>query len=204
MDLQEFGRVRKDPWKFFHYVNTLDQVDPINPIKKFPVYLDYLELYTKLWMRERLVAVPKSRRMKMSWTNIGLYLWDTLFHVGRANAFVSKKEDDSNELIDRAEFIYKNCEIPKNMLPKLNRKYGLLEFPEINSNIRGFAQGADQLRQFTFSGIFGDESAFWEDAQKFYAASFPTIEGGGRMTLVSSPAPGFFKRLVHDQLDQSR
>jgi hypothetical protein len=58
--------------------------------------------------------------------------------------------------------------------------------------------GADQLRQFTFSGILGDECAFWEEARKFYSASAPTIEGGGRMTLISSRSPGFFQRLCYD------
>jgi hypothetical protein len=61
--------------------------------------------------------------------------------------------------------------------------------------------GANQLRQFTLSGLLGDECAFWEDAHKFYASSKPTIDGGGRMTLISSRNPGFFKKIVFDQLD---
>lgn len=157
-----------------------------------------------MWQRYPLVAVPKSRRMTMSWTVIGLMLWDTIFHVGRNYAFVSKKEDDAHELVMRAKFIIDNMnqqEIPPELIPKYNDKFCSLEFPEIRSQIRGYPQGADQLRQFTFSGILGDETAFWEHAQKFYAASFPTIDGGGRMTLISSPAPGFFKRLVYDQID---
>lgn len=140
----------------------------------------------------------------MTWTNVALYLWDTMFNVGRANAIVSKKEDDSNELIDRAEFVYDNLDgnrYPRELLPKKARKYGILEFPEISSKLMGFAQGADQLRQFTFSGIMADEMAFWPDAQKMYSASFPTLEGGGRFTAISSPAPGFFKALVFDRLD---
>jgi len=43
--------------------------------------------------------------------------------------------------------------------------------------------------------------AFWSDAEKMYSASIPTLEGGGKLTGVSSPAPGFFKRLVFDTLD---
>jgi hypothetical protein len=68
--------------------------------------------------------------------------------------------------------------------------------------IQGFPQGADQLRQFTFSGILADEMAFWNDAQEMYSASFPTLEGGGRFTAISSPGAGFFKALVFDQLDR--
>jgi hypothetical protein len=50
------------------------------------------------------------------------------------------------------------------------------------------------------TAIFGDECAFWEHARAFYAASKPTIDGGGRITLVSSASPGFFQQLVFDQL----
>ena len=185
---------------------TLDPVDSVNPIKLLPMDREYLRFFALCWLKYRLIAIPKSRRMTMSWTTIGCYLWDTLFHQGKANAFVSKKEDDAGELVQRAEFMYDH--IPKdkihpNLLPKkkVTTKPPLLAFPEIYSKIAGYPQGANQLRQFTFSGIMGDESAFWENAQKFYSGSKPTLDGGGRMSLISSRAPGFFKRLVYDKLD---
>lgn len=202
--LARFARIRKDPIAFLRCVRTQDQVDRLRPIKPFPVDLEYVRLYANVWTRERLLAVPKSRRMIMSWTNVALYLWDTMFNTGISNAFVSKKEDDANELIDRAEFIYDNLDptqLPRELLPKKERKFGQLSFPEISSKIMGFPQGADQLRQFTFSGILADEMAFWEDAQKMFAASFPTLEGGGRFTAISTRAPSFFKRIVYDTID---
>lgn len=140
----------------------------------------------------------------MSWVNIGLYTWDTMFNLGRHNAFVCRKEESADDLIERAKFIYDHIpesQIPRDLLPKAKKTYCQLEFEGISSKIQGFPQGADQLRQYTFSGILGDEVAFWENAQAMYSASLPTIEGGGRITLVSSPAPGFFKALVLDQLD---
>lgn len=202
--LANYMRYRNDPWAFItECVYTKDQVDRNEPIKLFPDR-EYLKLFTKVWVKYPLLAVPKTRRMTMSWMSISLYVWDTIFHQGRFQAFVSKKEDDSNELISRAKFIIDHIpvdKLPKELVPKYNHKFNVLEFPEIDSKIQGFAMTADQLRQFTFSGIFGDESAFWPEAQQFYSASFPTIEGGGRMTLVSSPGPGFFKKLCFDALD---
>lgn len=199
-----------DPWTFTtSCVYTLDQVSHDNPIKPFPAFLDYLAFLTGLWRVEKLLAVPKSRRMFCSWNFISLFLHDTMFNQGRFNGFVSKKEDDAGDLIARAEFIYNHIpewRIPKALLPrikngKMSKQPPLLEFDEINSKIQGFPQGADQLRQFTLSGIFGDECAFWEQAQSFYSASKPTLDGGGRMTLISSRSPGFFKKIVFDQLD---
>lgn len=202
--LERWIYYKNNPWAFLtECCFTLDQVNKGEPVKTLPER-EYGKLYCELWRRYPLLAVPKTRRMTMSWYTISLYLWDTIFNNGRFNAFVSKKEDDANELVERAKFILAHIpedKIPRKLLPESNGKFNLLEFPGINSKIQGFPQGADQLRQFTFSGIFGDESAFWENAQKFYAASFPTIDGGGRMTLVSSPAPGFFKRLCFDAMD---
>jgi len=132
-----------------------------------------------------------------------------MFKEGRFNAFVSKKEEDAGELVSRAEFIYHKIpewRIPRALLPKIKGKKmtkepWVLEFEDTHSLIRAFPQGAHQMRQFTISGILGDECAFWEQAQAFYSASKPTLDGGGRMTLISSRSPGFFKKIVYDQLD---
>lgn len=200
----------ENPWAFLSQcVLTLDQVSQDNPIKPFPSYLEYLKFLCMLWQKEKLLAVPKSRRMVCSWNFIALYLHDAIFNSGRFHGFVSKKEDDAGDLIARAEFIYNRIpewRIPRALLPrlkngKMSKQPPLIEFEEINSKIQGFPQGADQLRQFTLSGILGDECAFWDQAQAFYSASKPTLDGGGRMTLISSRSPGFFKKIVFDQLD---
>lgn len=204
--IQFYQKCREDPWFWaVNCVRTKDEVDRNAPIKRFPSQHKYLEYYFKVWLRQPLIAVPKSRRMFMSWGNIILYTWDTLFHVGRNNAFVSKKEDDSDDLVQRAKFILDNLDyskIPKEFLPEWKYVYNKLSFPQIDSKLRGYPSGSDQLRQFTFSGMFFDEMAFWENAEKAYGAALPTIEGGGRLTAVSSPGPGFFKRIVFDTLNR--
>jgi len=205
-------KVKADPWEFKRtYVWTLDQVAAGNDsVKPFPDHFDYLKFLTYLRMREKLLAIPKSRRMTCSWSFIADNVHDVMFGKGRFNAFVSKKEDDAGELVSRAEFIYNNIpewRIPRELLPKLKngkmkQSPPIMEFEETYSKIQGFPQGASQLRQFTLSRIFGDECAFWENAEEFYSASKPTIDGGGGMDLVSSRAPGFFKKLVFDELDR--
>lgn len=197
--------VRSDPWEFLHIVNTLDPIDRKNPIKKFPVHLDYLKFYTRVWQHKRKNLTWKSRRMKLSWINIALFLWEAMFYKGTHHAFVSKKEEDSNELVGRAAFIAEHLDhsvLPKQLFPRFEFTFNKLKFlDDMNSQILGFPSGADQLRQFTFSGILGDEMAFWDNAEKMYAAAFPTLEGGGRFTGISTPAPGFYEDLVFDRLD---
>ena len=195
-----------------HCVYTIDEVDQANPIKKYPSHLMYLFFVVQVLMKYKKVALPKSRRMTVSWTIIAFALWDVIFHKGKFWAFTSKKEEDAKELVSRAEFIFKN--IPKDMispelLPKLKNDRmqtspPVLDFEEIYSKIQGFPQGGNQLRQRGCSGIFEDECAFQEESEDTYVAAEPTIKGGGRMIKVSSRAiedKGFFKRIVFDQLN---
>lgn len=211
-ELQRYQRYRNDPWAFLQEcVYTRDAVDQDNPVKGFPDY-EYLLFFTRLWQRERRIAVPKSRRMTMSWTCIALYVWESIFYQGKETAFVSKKEDDALELVSRAEFIFSRIpqdKIPRALLPtvaggSMKKSPPRIEWDFGNGNksyIQGFPMGADQLRQYTFSGVFGDEAAFWPEAEKFYSGTKPTTDGGGKMTLVSSRAPGFFKKLVFDKVN---
>lgn len=209
--LARYARYRQDPWLFLsECVYTHDEVDQDNPIKPYPSHLKYLYFLVLMWSRKKKLAIPKSRRLTVSWTFISLALWDVIFHKGRSWAFVSKKEEDSKELVQRAKFIYDHIpheKIPPSLLPKLKRgemqaSPPVMEFPEIYSKIMGFPSGGNQLRQRGFSGIFEDECAFWEDAEAAYASAEPTIKGGGHMVMVSTRYPGFFKKIVYDRLDE--
>lgn len=132
-------------------------------------------------------------------------------HRHRDIYFVSKKEEEANELIKRAAFIFESIpeEVwPKELRPATHQKQNHLYFPQIQSAIHAVAQGADQLRAHTASGIFMDEFAFWERGHETYTASKPTIEGGGRVTIVSTPPPqfgteaSFFQRICFDTIGQ--
>jgi hypothetical protein len=114
--------------------------------------------------------------------------------------FVSDKEEKSDELVKRAEFIYKHIPDDKMLKPRMKSSYCWLEFPGLDSFIHGVAMGADQLRQYTATAIMADEMAFWSLARETYMAAIPTIQGGGRFTGLSSPQIGFFKDLVFDQV----
>lgn len=205
--IESYRKMVADPWEFCSKaVFTKDEVDKLNPTKAFPKHYKYLHYYVRLWEKERLIIVPKSRRMFMSWANIALYTWDTMFGINRFTVFQSKKEEDSDSLVERALFILDNIPeaiIPRELIPKYEKTYCSLKFTDTGSEIRGFAQGADQLRQYTASGLLLDEFAFWDKAEETYSAAMPTIEGGGKCTILSSAGPGFMKRLVFDNLDFS-
>lgn len=205
---EHLRRIVNDPWYFAcTCIFTKDETDLANPIKRFPQDLEYLEAFFKLWQRERFIAVPKSRRMFMTWGCLVLHLWDAMWHKGRNVGFVSKKEDDADQMIKKVVFMLENIreeDLPKDLRPKWHYKFNNITFEGFDSQISGYPQGADQLRMFTFSRILADEMAFWDHAESMYSSAAPTLEGGGCMTAVSSAAPGFFKRLVFDEINETK
>ena len=196
-------KFKRDHWSFLsEAIFTLDQTDKIHPIKRYPFEKEYLKWFSSKIVNETLFAAVKHRRLVATWTLCAVFLWDAMFHEGRFNALLSKKEEDSDELVRRCKFMYE--QIPDDVMPLkplMSYKYTEINFPEINSKIKGFAQGPDQLRQYTCSRIGADEIAFWPDARETFVAMKPTLEGGGRVTLISTRYPGFFQDLVYDRLD---
>lgn len=188
-----------NPWAMIEdgCIYTLDQTDLLNPVKPFPKH-KWLEEVTTQWMDNSLLAVFKSRRMTMSWLMMFLHLWLVMFREGSAVFIVSDKEDKSNELVKRAQFIYNHIPDDVILKPRMKPTYCKLDFSGLNSYMLGVPQGADQLRQFTATAILADEFAFWERARETFMASRPTIDGGGKFTAISSPREGFFKDMCFD------
>ena len=188
-----------NPWTMVEdrVIYTLDQTDVLQPVKPFPNET-WLELIAGRWVSEPMLALFKSRRMTITWLMIFLHLWLGMFREGAAIFFVSDKEEKSDELVKRAEFIYDHIPAEAMLKPAKKSSYCYLEFPGLNSYIQGVPQGADQLRQYTASAIFADEFAFWPKARETFMASKPTIDGGGKFTCISSPMEGFFKELCFD------
>lgn len=112
---------------------------------------------------------------------------------------VSESERKSIELIDRVDFILRH--IPDNVMlkPKMTRKQNRIDFPGIDSYIMGVPEGENQLRQYTATALMFDEWAFWERPMESLAAAKPCIQGGGRLTIVSTPGKECFYDLAFDQ-----
>lgn len=163
----------------------------------------YLDTLTQEWLANRLTIVVKSRRMVITWLMIGLHVWLALFRPLTKIAFCARKQglnesEGSAELVWRAQFIVEH--LPQTIKPASDYKFLHLSLPDSKSEIVGVGEGPDQLRQHTLTAIFADEFGFWDRPFDTYVASRPTIEGGGRFTAVTTPAPGFSKQLVFDQI----
>jgi hypothetical protein len=200
-----------------NWAYALDVHDPENPIKPFPEK-DYIKTIVDLWLKTKILLVPKSRQMMISWICVGLYLWDTQFHFGRMTFFQSKKADDANDLIKRAKLIWDNePKFLKRYYDEVNKEfkdlkcnpqvqgnpvYNLISFPDIKSEIRGIPEGGDVVRMHTLSGMLSDESAFQPEMGRAFAALKPTLSSGGRLTCVSTAEDNtWFEDAVFDRLE---
>ena len=218
-DLQdlEYALCKQNPYHWLtHWARTLDSHDNANPIKPFPEK-DYLRVITKVWLENKLLLLPKSRQMMISWVIVALYLWDTQFHIAKLTFFQSKREDDADDLVRRAKFIYDQEPnflkryhdgtrwIPLRANPQVPQGRHIfckLQFPDIHSEIRGIPQGGDIIRMQTSSGIMADEMAFQPEAEAAYTAAKPTLSAQGRFTGVSTAEDNsFFEDMVFDKIE---
>lgn len=201
--LLEWQRWSQDPWQWIKDCCwTMDEADQ-GRAKRFPDK-EYLAHICVVWMRESIIAIPKTRRMLLSWLFLALHLWAALFHP-RVSVFIqSKKEKDSAFLMsdERMMFIYNHLPggYPWPRPVKMNSGpsgvgYSYIKFDN-GAYIMAIGQGADQMRGYTATYVMLDEVAFWEQAENSWASLKPTIEGGGKVGLISSANPGFFSRIV--------
>lgn len=221
--LQDEQRWRRDAWAFVsECVSTIDELDAVTPVKAFPVAvcvpceryvghgdrarcpgcgavpspLAYLESLARQWQAATppLLLVPKARRMRMTWLFVACHVWLAWTRPQSKSFFVSSKEEKSGELIERARGII--ARLPFRLHVTAKRDPPEIRISETDASIMGVAEGADQLRQYTATAILADEFGTWVWPRNAYAAMRPCIDGGGRLTIVSSAWPGFWKELV--------
>ena len=168
------------------FVYTQDEHDDSKPIKRLPDK-EYLRLLSYAWVHEPKIVVPKSRQMMVTWLYSSIGVHETLFRQAKTTAWISKKFDDANANIDKRIQLISN-RLPRERLYVPKHKYvkGLFECESTGSIIRAMGEEAKGLRQYTFSWVFDDEAAFQEQAEGIVQAALPTVNGGGRLTLVSS------------------
>jgi len=176
-----------DPWFFItEFCKTIDSHDPGAPEKMFPAYR-YLEKLTRFWQQESKVAVVKSRQIMISWWGCALALWCVMHQRGSLVFLVSEKEEKADELVERAWIMYENLPVPWKLDYPGKRKYCSLQIPRMRSKIMGLPAGSNQVRSYTASFVFLDEFAFQDNQRKTLTGTLPSIRGGGKIAVVSTP-----------------
>jgi hypothetical protein len=165
--------------------------------------LDYLRIVCEEWQRHKLLAVPKTRRMMLTWIMLACHLHLAIFTPNSAIFIQSKKFLDSCYLLSSSRLMFIYYHLPEWLkaygLPTVEASQGLLRFSN-GSMVKAIGQGADQLRQYTATAVMIDEISFMEQSESTWRAVRPVLQGGGRATLISSVAPSFFERICHGKL----
>jgi len=211
----EWSKCYDNPYYWLtNWAFTLDVHDSTSPTKPFPDK-DYIKFIVDKWMKHKILIIPKSRQMMMSWLFTALYLWDTQFHYGRLTFFQSKKADDANDLVKRSKMIWDNepkflkryyqkgefHELKCNPQNQGMHVYCSLAFPDIQAEIRGVPEGGDVVRSQTLSGMLSDEAGFQPEMANAFTALKPTLSSGGRLTCVSTAEDStWFEDAVFDKL----
>lgn len=183
----------------YNWVWTVDtHGEEKGKIRRFPKKTFHPPLFRAL-REEKLLAIPKSRQIMITWTVLAFLLHDAMFNEGRLTIVQSKKAEDAFSLIGRIKDMY-------NYLPfflkhgdaKLLEKK--IEFPSLHSEIIGIPEGEKHIRMHTASKIFMDEVTSMDEAEDAYTAAKPSISSYGQIIMASSAKPGFFERLCNDKL----
>jgi len=215
----EWYLCKEDPYYWLtHWARTLDThyEEWEDPVKTFPEK-EYIRIFVDHWMKYKILFIPKTRQMMLSWLCVAIYLWDTQFHKARFTCFQSKAESDADELIKRLKHIWDNepsflkkyyekdwkeIKLHANPANKGRHTYWKFEIPAIKSRIIGLAQGWDQVRMLTLSGMFSDEAAYQPEMDAAYTGLKPTLSSGWRFTAVSTAEENtFFEDAIFDRLE---
>lgn len=197
---------RKDKNTLQVLIADFERLPAVRPFTLF----EYMPPIIEAWLTSQYFAVEKSRDMMATWLLIALFTWDTMFHKGHQNIFQSEDANKTLELVQRAYLIYGQTPkflkeaIGKATFSKGGAKSGELFFLDQESEILGFPQGADQIRQFHPTGVFADEAAYQVEAGASFAAVKPAIMMGGRYSMISSANRSWFEQICRDTIEDSQ
>lgn len=195
---------QREPWHFIsHNLLTEDPQDTTNPYKPFPDY-EYLRHLIDHVQSEQLLAVEKSRQVMVTWLYAGYCLWLMLFHSGVKVIVQSKKQEDSDAVIDKIAVLYRSMPAWLQARHPVKVTQSQIRTTDTRSRIEAVPQGPDVIRGPTPTLIWSDETAAQNECQETWLAMRPALGNKGKALFTSSAAPSWFHMLTKDQLDPGR
>lgn len=189
-----------------YFARTQDKETPWELIKPFP-RKRYLEELDRLWLREKALLVPKSRRMMATWRFISNNTWLFLTHKGSYIFLQSRELGDAGMDVDeallwRVVWLLEHmpaCSPFKAKKIRTRKKLQTLEYPDMHSTIRAISADFDAFRSFGPTSIFADELAMQEHPEFGVTAALPALGLRGRYTGVSTVnGENYFHELYDD------
>lgn len=139
-----------------------------------------------------MIAIPKSRRMLVTWTVSVWACWQARFHPNTLGFFQSENEEKAAFAIDRRmQFIEDNlqdewCKLDRVQWKTKEGTVGKFQYKHNASVLWGVPQGGDIIRGYTFSFLIMDESEFQKEGASALRAALPIVENGAKLVILSS------------------
>lgn len=171
---------------------TVDEHDIGAGPKPLPDW-PYLAALTDEYEQNPLLLVEKCRQVLVTWWACAVVSWE-LRRPGRWG-WISLKEETADAAVERVWSIVRNLggtgtrrewTDPQGL--KWERTYTKLRCSS-GASLSAMSQSADEARSHTFTGVFVDEAAFLPNFRETMSAMLPTIDGGGRAVLITTPGP---------------
>lgn len=179
-----------DPAVFIARHATIE--DPDGTVRRFRLW-DFQRLTLKHLQTDQGVIVLKARRLGLSWVVLAFALWMAIFQQGTRILVLCKTGDDAAALLDRIRRM--RDRIAADPL-SAHILAGLEEPAKIRDAVTTLDIGASTIRALmgtpaaarseTAGLVLLDEFAFQRGASEIWRSILPTIEGGGRIAVVST------------------
>lgn len=153
---------------------------------------EYLKELVDALNRERLLAIPKSRRMMATWCVAAWCAHRARYQRHQAIFIQSESESKAAFVVDqRCKFIEDNLDAPELRRPYLPHRtseglVGKLDYIRTSSYLNAIAQGGEKIRTYTPSVLVMDEVDFQPEAHDALTAALPAIEKGAHLVLIST------------------
>lgn len=168
---------------------------PYHPFPKMP-YMPWL-FYQLL--KEKILFIPKSREMMVSWAVMVYCTWFCMLHERTLVLVQSQKLEKSCELVKGTEPPGYARTLWERQSPWLCERFPLAsrldDLPadrlvwKNGSAIQAVGMGADQVRMYHPTIFIQDEAAHMDEAEASFAAALPVSQ---QIIVVSSAGPGWF------------
>lgn len=180
----EWDRCKSDVVYFVNnYCWIYDASDPLDP-NWIPFHLwDAQKELLRTLQTDRMVQVLKARQLGISWLGLAFGLWLMVFYPSTQISIFSKRQEEANYLLseERLKGMYAHLPEWMKMGVVLNNEktWKLANY----SIARAFPTNAGD--SYTVTYVMIDEADLVEDQRKMIGAVKPTIDGGGKIFMVS-------------------
>jgi hypothetical protein len=142
---------------------------------------------------DRAVVVLKARRLGLSWVTLAYALWLAITLQGVRILILCKTEADASELLDRVRRMRDRIALnpaSSHMLSRLEKPHKVRDAVTTldvgASTLKALVGTPAAARSETAGLVILDEFAFQRGAGEIWRAVLPTVEGGGRLAVVST------------------